>query len=200
MRSRVRKGCTALKGDCNKLYFLVLVHLFFLTIFILTLLLYPSTSTASESLSLSEDQTHQVLADKARQKSAARARAALGYHHFYFDPNEVPKAIDYGAISNQLQRLPVTPPLPQYPQAVPYGLPHPGWHQLHQLYGAPGITITSVSYLMEQRLRMGQFGPLRLGGVEDNGMAITVRLVTHQGKTARVMSVDKQTGLWTTVQ
>ncbi len=200
MRSRMKNGCAALKGDCNRLYLFVLAHLVFLTLFILALLLYPSTGAASESLSLSEDQANQVLADKARQKSAARARAALGYPHFYYDPNEAPKTIDYGAISNQLQRLPLTAPLPQYPQVMPYSLPHPGWHQLHQLYGAPGITITSVSYLMEQRLRMGQFGPLRLGGVEDNGLAITVRLVTYQGKTARVMSVDKQTGLWTTVQ
>jgi len=200
MRNFTWKGCLALRSDCNQLYLLSIVNVVFFVLFGLALILHPISAPAGEVLTLNKDQTNQILSDKNRQKSVGRSRAALGYPHYYYDPNDVPKSIDYGTISDQLQRLPVTPLRPQYPQAVPYNLPHPGWHQLHQLYGAPGITITSVSYLMEQRLRQGQFGPLRLGGIEDNGVAITVRLVTSHGKIARIMSVDKKTGLWMTVQ
>jgi len=201
MRSSIKKKCITLKNSNSLLITIVFSNnKTFNALLSLSLILLPILGTASDTLTLNDTQTRQLLAEQARQNSVQRSRVGMGYPYFYYDPDEAPRSIDYGAISDQLRRLPVTPELPVYPPAVPYNLPHPGWHGVHQMYGSAGITIASVSQMMEQRLRAGHFGRLRLGGVEDSGPFITIRLVTPRGGLARVLSVDKQTGLWVIVR
>ncbi len=201
MRSSIETECIVFKNDNNRLisisYF---KNKILYTLLSFSLILPPILGTASDTLALNDTQTRQLLAEQARQNSVQRSRVGMGYPYFYYDPNETPRSIDYGAVSDQLRRLPLTPELPMYPPAVPYNLPRAGWHGVHQMYGSAGITIASVSQLMEQRLRAGHFGALRIGGVEDSGPSIIIRLVTPRGGLARVLSVDKQTGLWMIVR
>ncbi len=154
----------------------------------------PAT-IAGESLSLDDQQTRSVMADNNRRESVSRARSGLGYPTFYHDADDVQRTLDFPGISEQLRRMPLPPPQ----QAVivrPYNLAYPGWAGVRQLYGTTGPTIASVSHVMEQRLNAGHFYPLRLGGVEDAGSAIVVRLINNHGAVGQVLTVDKKTGLW----
>ena len=153
------------------------------------------TAIAGESLSLSDQQTRSILADDNRRASVSRARSGLGYPTFYHDADGVQRTLDFPGIGEQLRRMPLPPP--QGAAVVrPYNLAYPGWGGVRQLYGPTGPTIASVSHVMEQRLNAGHFYPLRLGGVEDAGSAIVIRLINNHGAIGQVLTVDKKTGLW----
>lgn len=112
-----------------------------------------------------------------------------------YDDSRV-RQMDHAGISNQLQRLPLQRPAHPFSAYPVDG----GWQGVSRLYGYEGPTIASVSALAEERVRRGDFYPLRVAEVEDFGSSIHVRFDDESGQARLTMSVDKRTGLWTPVR
>ena len=73
-------------------------------------------------------------------------------------------------------------------------------HKLKSIYGPKGPTTKSVKLILEYRLMVADNPRLKIGEVNDHTNKVTARVETVDGSLVEQFSVDKKTGVWSTIR